>query len=36
MKPILNLDELDDFIAREDGPFKERYAIIGEKIGSKN
>ncbi len=35
MKPIANLDELDDYIAREEGPFKERYAIIGKKIGAK-
>lgn len=35
MKPLVNLDELDNFIERADGPFKERYAIIGKKIGAK-
>lgn len=34
MKPVINLDELE-LIAREEGPFKESYGVIGEKIGAK-
>lgn len=33
MKPVINLDELE-FQSHEDGPFKESYGIIGEKIGA--
>lgn len=33
MKPLMNLDELS-FVSHEDGPFKGRYAEIGNKIGA--
>lgn len=35
MKPYVNLFELTDFIANEDGPFQEQYAIISDRIGAK-
>lgn len=35
MKPLVNIDQLDNFIEREDGPFKERCAVIGKNIGAK-
>lgn len=35
MKPLVNLFELDQFIANEKGPFKERYAAISEQLGAK-
>lgn len=35
MKPLINLFELNNFIAREEGPFKEQYAEISEMIGAK-
>lgn len=35
MKPLINLDELTDYQEREEGPFKEKYAVVGPKIGAK-
>lgn len=35
MKPLINLFELSDFIANEDGPFKERYAAMSDVLGTK-
>ncbi len=35
MKPLINLDEVNDFEEIDDGPFQERYAGISEKIGAK-
>jgi uncharacterized cupin superfamily protein len=34
MKPVINLDELE-MIAHADGPFEEKYGVIGAKIGAK-
>ncbi len=33
MKPVINLDELD-IVSHEDGPFRGRYGVIGERIGA--
>lgn len=35
MKPFLNLTEITEFEATDEGPFQERYAPISEKIGAK-
>lgn len=29
MKPLVNIDQLDNVIEREDGPFKEQCAVKG-------
>ncbi len=34
MKPFLNLDELEDFEASDDGRYGERYAPVSPKIGA--
>lgn len=34
MKPLLNLNELDEFHASDDGAFAEKYAVVSEKIGA--
>ena len=34
MKPIINLDELDDFEENAKGPFAEMYAGVSDKIGA--
>lgn len=34
MKPFLNLDELDDYEASDDGPFGEKYSVVSDKIGA--
>lgn len=35
MKPILNLSEITDFDENDDGPFREKFAGISEKVGAK-
>jgi uncharacterized cupin superfamily protein len=34
MKPIINLNEIDNFEVSDDGPFQERYAGVSDKIGA--
>ena len=34
MKPFINLDEIAGFEDNDNGPFGERYADVGEKIGA--
>lgn len=34
MKPLINLDELNDYEASEDGDFQEKYAPVSDKIGA--
>ena len=34
MRPFINLDEIDDFQAVDNGPFQERFSAIGVKIGA--
>ena len=36
MKPIINLDELDDFEEYDKGPFGERCSGVSGKIGAKS
>ena len=36
MKPVINLDELDDYRENSDGPYQEKYAPVSEKISAKN
>jgi uncharacterized cupin superfamily protein len=35
MKPFLNLSEISEYEASDEGPFKEKYARVGDKIGAK-
>jgi len=35
MKPFLNIDEIENFEESDNGPFKEKYAVIAPKIGAK-
>lgn len=34
MKPVLNLDELEEYHPSDDGPFAESYAVVSDKIGA--
>ncbi len=35
MKPVINLNELSDFVTNDDGPFAEAYAPVSDDIGAK-
>ncbi len=35
MKHLINILELTQFIETDDGPFKERYATVSDKVGAK-
>lgn len=35
MKPFINLDDLNNFVETDDGPFQDRNANISEQIGAK-
>lgn len=36
MKPVVNLNELNDFTSNDDGKYGESYAPISDKIGAQN
>lgn len=36
MKPVINLDELDNYQENNNGPYQEKYAPVSEKIGARN
>lgn len=36
MKPVINLNELEDFTSSDDGKYGESYAPISDKIGAQN
>ena len=36
MKPVINLDEFDNYQENNNGPYQEKYTPVSEKIGARN